>query len=360
MKDLCGKLSKPDDNPESMTTASSPTTAKVSHALDLGAIFEPVAPEIAMVEQLLNANLIDDSPFVGELLGQIFQAGGKRVRPAIVLLASKASRKTDAELSRLHIILAVLTELIHTASLVHDDVIDSASLRRGKETINRKWSDKLAVLLGDLLFAQASICLARIMNPVIVGIYGQVLGDLCAGEIRQMKSQFSTVVDWDAYIRKSFAKTASLFAAGSHSGAILHACCDETVTALKDYGLNLGICFQIVDDLLDITGTSAKLGKPAGSDLQSGVLTAPALFTLEAKDDASRRLEELIKTRAVTSDEGAQEAVALIKKSGGVEKTMEMVRNYARLSKDSLAKIAPSVYRDSLEHLVDYMVTRTS
>src|SRR5690606_34339694 len=117
----------------------------------------------------LRTNLIDDNPFVEELLKQVFHAGGKRIRPLIVLLSSKASARNVGEVGRLHIILAVLTELIHTASLVHDDVIDRADVRRGQETVNKRWSEKVAVLMGDLLFAQASICLARIMNPVVVG-----------------------------------------------------------------------------------------------------------------------------------------------------------------------------------------------
>jgi len=345
---------------ETMTAASGSATTSLQ-TIDLSALLEPVSTDVALVEEWLNTNLIDDTPFVGELLCQIFQAGGKRLRPAIVLLASRAtSNRPPQEFSRLHIILAVLTELIHTASLVHDDVIDSASLRRGKQTVNRRWNDRLAVLLGDLLFAQASICLARIMNPVIVGIYGQVLGDLCAGEIRQMRQQFSTQVDWDAYIHKSFCKTASLFAAGSHSGAILNACSDDLVASLKDYGLNLGICFQIVDDLLDVTGSSEKMGKEAGSDLQSGILTAPALFVLERKDSAAQKLEKLIKDRAVTEPDGAQEALELIRQNGGVEQAIELAAKYGRQAKEGLCRLPSTTYRHSLEGLVDYMLTRTN
>ena len=355
----CGKLTKPDDNCESMTTASGFTTTAPSTA-DLSNLLEPVAHDLVQVEQLLNTNLIDETPFVGELLAQIFQAGGKRLRPAIVLLASRATSRPDLEFSRLHIILAVLTELIHTASLVHDDVIDSASLRRGKQTVNRRWNDRIAVLLGDLLFAQASICLARIMNPVIVGIYGQVLGDLCAGEIRQMRGQYLTTIDWDAYIHKSVCKTASLFAAASHSGAILNGCSDETVVSLKEYGRNLGICFQIVDDLLDVTGTSDQMGKEAGSDLQSGILTAPTLFVLERGDAASKTLEQLIKTRAINEPEGTEKALTVIRENGGVDKTVEMARKYGRAAKDCLIQIPNSPYKSSLEALVDYILTRTN
>ena len=265
-----------------------------------------------------------------------------------------------AEFGQLHIILAVLTELIHTASLVHDDVIDSASLRRGTETINRRFNDRIAVLMGDLLFAQASICLARIMNPTIVGIYGRVLGDLCAGELRQMKQQFGTSVNWDEYIRKTVAKTASLFAAGSHSGAILNAAGEGIIEALKSYGLKLGICFQIIDDLLDVVGESDKLGKQPGSDLRSGIVTAPALFVIEGQGQPAKKLIELIKTRDICQEDGSQEAIEIIKQHGGVEATLQMAKEYGQQSIESLAILRNSIYKESLVSLVDYVLTRVN
>jgi len=338
---------------------SAPITTATPAKDDLKAIIAPIKEELAIVETWLTSNLIDDNPFVGELLAQVFQSGGKRIRVAIALLGSKASLIEGRELGRLNIIQAVLTELIHTASLVHDDVIDSASLRRGKQTVNKRFNDRLAVLLGDLLFAQASICLARIMNPVVVGIYGQVLGDLCAGEIKQMRSQFNTEVNWEAYINKSIAKTASLFAAGAHAGAILNASPDQVVQALKDYGVNLGICFQIVDDLLDVTGEATELGKQPGSDLRAGVITAPALYVMERNDEAANRLRELIKTRQIVSDEGSQEGLALIKDNGGVEATVKLAGHYGDLARQSLSKLAPSDARDSLENLINYVLVRT-
>lgn len=342
-----------------MTGTLSSGTAKTTASLELVSLLEPVSAEMKLVEQWLQSNLVDDSQFVASLLGQVFKAGGKRIRPGLVLLSSRATLGADGELSPRHIILAVLTELIHTASLVHDDVIDRASLRRGQETVNRKWNDKLAVLVGDLLFAQASICLARLMNPVIVGIYGQVLGDLCAGEIKQMNQQFVCKVDWAAYIHKSWCKTASLFAAGCHSGPILNACADEIVGTLKEYGTNLGICFQIVDDLLDVTGTSAELGKPAGGDLAQGVLTAPALHVLERRDAPAKRLEELIKRRAVAQPEGIAEALEIMRMHGGVELTVKQAAEYARKSKEALRILKASQYRDSLESIVEYLLMRT-
>ncbi|MBU6450870.1 MAG: polyprenyl synthetase family protein [Cyanobacteria bacterium REEB67] len=349
----------------SMSTAS--TTAPsdaASSPIDMHDLLAPVLEEMKLVEEWLTTNLIDESPFVGELLNQIFQAGGKRIRPLVTLLASKASLTDPAvdqvhsEISRLHIILAVLTELIHSASLVHDDVIDASSTRRGQETVNKKFNDKLAVLLGDLLFAQASICLARIMNPVVVGIYGQVLGDLCSGEISQMRQQFSTVVDWDAYFQKSIKKTASLIAAGAHSGAILNARPNEVVAALKVYGEKLGLCFQIVDDVLDFTGTTEATGKPVGGDLRGGLITAPALYILEAGGAPAVTLAKLIKDRQVQTDEGVAEALELIRSNGGVEAALALAARIGEEAKAALSILPDSPSKASLIGLVDYVLVR--
>lgn len=343
-----------------MSKQSSPTSTQTAPVLDLEALLEPVKEGLGQVERFLNSNLVDDSQFVEELLSQVFKSGGKRLRPALVLLCANATLKNEPQTTNLHITLAALTEFIHSASLVHDDVIDDASFRRGQETVNRKWNAKLAVLTGDLLFAQASICLARLMNPTIVGIYGQVLGDLCAGEIRQMRQQFVLTVDWENYVQKSIWKTASLFAAGTQSAAILNLAPESTIEAMKAYGLNLGICFQIVDDLLDVTGSSSTLGKPAGGDLAQGVVTAPAMFVLERDDEPARRLRHLIQTKAVSTPEGQEESLTIIRSNGGVEETIKLAKRYAEQARQTLSVLSPSAYCDSLDVLIDWLLTRTN
>jgi geranylgeranyl pyrophosphate synthase len=343
-------------------TSCAPPCAASERPQDLSTILAPVQKELTESESFLRSNLVDNSTFVTELLSQIFQAGGKRIRPALCLLSARATSGNDVD--QLQIILSVLTELIHTASLVHDDVIDQANLRRGKETVNRKWNDKLAVLVGDLLFAQASICLAKLQSPTIVGIYGQVLGDLCAGELAQMQQKYLCTVNWDNYIRKSVCKTASLFAAGCKSAAILNNQSDRVVTAMSDYGLNLGICFQIIDDLLDVTSSESKLGKPAGSDLANGVITAPALFVLERKDQAAKNLEKLITSRAISSEsneEALAEALEIIRDTGAIESTMALAHGYAKVCHQLLADYLPeSPYRQSLHSLADFMLQRST
>lgn len=345
---------------KSLAPAVTSSIVGLANASHLTNLIKPVQTEFQLVEEWLQTNLIDENPFIGELLGQIFRAGGKRLRSGLVLLSSKATIMPGCDLGRLHIILAVLTELIHTASLVHDDVIDKASLRRGNPTVNNRFNDRVAVLMGDLLFAQASICLARLMNPVIVGIYGRVLGDLCAGEICQMQQQFSVKVDWSAYIAKSVAKTASLFAAGCHSGAILNGSTNEIVLALQTYGLKLGICFQIIDDLLDVVGTSDQLGKEPGSDLRSGTITAPALFALERQDKISMQLSHLIKSRAICTADGSEEALNIIRQNGNIEDTLALANKFGQESIDSLNALPDSQCRDNLRALVDYVLQRAN
>lgn len=346
--------------PKSSAAAVDSCIVALANPIDLTRMIEPVRSEFQLVEEWLKTNLIDENPFIGELLEQIFAAGGKRLRPALVLLSSKATMPPDRVLGRLHIILAVLTELIHTASLVHDDVIDKASLRRGNRTVNNRFNDRVAVLMGDLLFAQASICLARLMNPVIVGIFGRVLGDLCAGEISQMQQQYSTKVNWDAYIAKSVAKTASLFAAGCHSGAILNGSSNEIVQDLQMYGLKLGICFQIVDDLLDIVGTSDRLGKEPGSDLRSGIITAPALFVLERQDKMSKELSHLIKSRAICTTDGSEEALNIIRQNGSIEATIELASKFGQESIECLNALPDCQSRENLRSMVDYVLRRVT
>jgi all-trans-nonaprenyl-diphosphate synthase len=332
---------------------------------DLTAVLEPVASDMERLEKRLASNLIDDNPFIDELLAQVFRAGGKRIRPGLALLCHRATYKegnlnANANPNDAHITLAALTELIHTASLVHDDVIDHADTRRGQQTVHHKWNEKIAVLLGDLLFAQASICLAQLQSPEIVGIYGRVLGDLCAGEIRQLRQQYQLELSWDDYIHKSYCKTASLFSAGCKSAAILNDCPNEVIQQLAEYGKNLGICFQIIDDLLDVIGSSDAMGKETGGDLAQGIITAPVLAVLQRKDTAADKLAGLISTREVNSPQGLAEALDLVRRCDGVESTHALCRKYAAAAKDNLKVLNSSPYRDSLHGAIEYLLHRVS
>jgi len=210
----------------------------------------------------------------------LFSAGGKRIRPAIVFLVSRATM-VDQEITPRHRRLAEITEMIHTASLVHDDIVDEAELRRNVPTVNNLFGNRIAVLAGDFLFAQSSWYLANLDNLEVVKLLSEVIRDFAEGEILQGVNRFDTSLSLETYIDKSYYKTASLIANSAKSACLLSGTSETIANNLYHYGRHLGLAFQIVDDILDFTGTTDVLGKPAGSDLISGNLTAPVLYALE-------------------------------------------------------------------------------
>jgi len=253
----------------------------------------PIENELNILEVNLTNKLSEEGKLLSDIIKHIFSAGGKRLRPALCFLIAKGT----GEIKDKHYIQAELTELIHTASLIHDDIIDSANFRRGKETISNLWNNKVSVIAGDFLFAQASVRLGEVENNEIVKIYAKVLSDLCDGEIEQFTYKFNTTISWDYYIQKSTTKTASLFSGACKGAAIINNQSPEVIKKANDFGLNLGIAFQIVDDILDFTSSSKDLGKDVCSDLKQGLVTAPTLYALIEKNEKSNKLKTLIESR---------------------------------------------------------------
>lgn len=318
--------------------------------------FRCINEELIILEDNLRNKLPTKSSLLKEVVSYIFNAGGKRLRPAICFLTAKGTgRITDK-----HIILSELTELIHTASLIHDDIIDSAKLRRGRETINNLWNDKISVITGDFLFAQASIRLGKLENTEIVKIYAKVLSDLCDGEIEQYSLLFNTNISWEDYINKSTTKTASLFAACCKSAAILNEMDTASIAMAHEYGNFLGIAFQIVDDILDFTGSSAELGKEAGSDLKQGTITAPALFALKSNDNRARQLKTIIENKFDESTEDFKKAVQLIHELGGCEKAKRLAMEYSEKSKETLYFIRDHEIKSFMLQAADFVLERIS
>lgn len=292
--------------------------------------------ELSVLEENLTSKLIQKDSLLQGIVTYIFQAGGKRLRPALSFLIARST----GGITNKHIKLAELTELIHTASLIHDDIIDSSKLRRGKETINSLWNDKISVITGDFLFAQASIRLGELENTEIVKIYANVLSDLCEGEIEQYSSKFNPDISWDYYIKKSTTKTASLFAAACKSAALLNNQPDKVVQQANDYGLYTGIAFQIVDDTLDFTSSSKDLGKEVGTDLKQGIITAPALYAISSNDERAKQLKILIENRfGINTDNYEKDfdkAIRLVHELGGCEKAKQLANNYILKAKNCL------------------------
>ncbi|KAI8103534.1 hypothetical protein M9435_004870 [Picochlorum sp. BPE23] len=246
--------------------------------------------------------------------------------------------------------------MIHTASLVHDDVLDECDTRRGKRTVNSIYGSRVAVLVGDFLFAQSSWFLANLDNLEVIKLISQVIADFADGEISQAASLFDASVTLDKYLEKSFYKTASLIAASCRGAAVFSECTEEEKLAMYEYGKHLGLAFQVVDDILDFTQSSEKLGKPQGQDLASGNLTAPVLFALQ-NPTTGPRLLTLIESR-FKKEGSLQEALDLVAAGGGIDQARKLARDEADVALAQLEMLPDSDAKASMVKMVDYVLER--
>jgi all-trans-nonaprenyl-diphosphate synthase len=314
--------------------------------------FSPVEADLRILADNLKQLVGNRHPILYAAAEHLFGAGGKRIRPAIVLLVSRAIM-LEQEITPRHRRLAEITEMIHTASLVHDDVVDESDMRRGVPTVHSLFGNRIAVLAGDFLFAQSSWYLANLNNLEVVKLLSEVIMDLASGEIQQGLNRFDTNTSIETYLKKSYYKTASLIANSSKAAGLLSDVSQETAEHLYGYGRNLGLAFQIVDDILDFTSSTDTLGKPAGSDLISGNLTAPVLFALEEK----AYLEVLIE-REFAQVGDLEEALGLIEDSQGIVRSRELAADHAKLAIEHLAVLPPSECRQALTNMADYVLSR--
>ncbi|HEY9641369.1 MAG TPA: solanesyl diphosphate synthase [Coleofasciculaceae cyanobacterium] len=315
-------------------------------------LFSPVEADLHLLAENLKQLVGARHPILYAAAEHLFGAGGKRLRPAIVLLLSRATMP-EQDITPKHRRLAEITEMIHTASLVHDDVIDDSDMRRGIPTVHSSFGNRVAVLAGDFLFAQSSWYLANLDNLTVVKLLSEVIMNLAEGEIQQGLNRFDTNLTIDAYLEKSYYKTASLIANSSKAAGILSGVSSEMAKNLYSYGRHIGLAFQIVDDILDFTGSSDALGKPAASDLKSGNLTAPVLYALEEKP----YLEVLIE-REFAQEEDLEQAIALVKSSSGIDRSRELAAYHAGQAVQHLADLPASQSHQALAELADYVLSR--
>jgi all-trans-nonaprenyl-diphosphate synthase len=315
-------------------------------------LFTPVEADLRLLADNLKQLVGNRHPILFAAAEHLFGAGGKRIRPAIVLLISRATM-LEQDITPRHRRLAEITEMIHTASLVHDDVVDESDVRRGVPTVHSLFGNRIAILAGDFLFAQSSWYLANLDNLEVVKLLSEVIMDLATGEIQQGLNRFDAGISIETYLQKSYYKTASLIANSSKAAGLLSEVSRETVEHLYNYGRHFGIAFQIVDDILDFTSTTDTLGKPVGSDLKSGNLTAPVLFALAEKPS----LEVLI-DREFAQEGDLEQALALIQDSQGIHKARELAAHHAKLAIEHLAVLPPSESHQALINIAEYTLSR--
>jgi len=320
--------------------------------LEVIPILEIIHEELERVERKMREVSRTEYEQLRATLDYLLGSGGKRLRSALVLLSNK-SYPTDPEKVTC---LAAAVETLHMATLVHDDLIDNAFLRRGNPTLNTLWNSAATVLTGDYLFARAAAFAAETESVRVVSIFAQTLMTICSGELKQIFGGDAARPTREYYYQRIYSKTASLFAASAETGALLGEAPEPEVQALRDYGYNLGMAFQIVDDILDFAGNEGDLGKPIGSDLRQGIVTLPTICFLEAhpKDEMVTRI---LSGRGKGDDE-VQAAVEAIKESGAIESSTAEAREFATRSRAALSNLPHNEYRQAMLDLADFVVER--
>lgn len=304
----------------------------------------------------LNANLQNmitaKHPVLYSAAEHLFNAGGKRIRPTIVFIVAKATTNQNTILPE-HRRLAEITEIIHTASLVHDDIIDDCETRRGINTVHNMFNTKIAILAGDFLFAQSSWYLANLNNLEVVKTISKVITDFAEGEVRQGLTNFDSTISIDDYIEKSFYKTASLIAASCQGTAMLSKCHSNIQNDFYLYGKHIGLAFQIIDDILDIMSSSKILGKPAGSDLKNGNLTAPLIFALIEEPQLHQVIDQECKNITEMND-----IIYQIKKTKGIQKAKDLAQEHIQVAIDIIHKYNINTHNNKLILMGNYIVHR--
>ena len=311
-------------------------------------------PELLFVEDQLQAVFSKADGLIQQTCISLMQSGGKRIRPLLTLYSGMCF----APLNPLMIQAAVAAELIHMASLIHDDVIDESATRRGTPTINSLYGDHAAILTGDYLFAEAFNILATHQLLDSMKYLVDAIQAMCDGEVNQAGEQFSVSVDTQNYFQRISKKTGALLAACCQSGAILAGAYDETLTLLRDYGLNIGYAYQITDDILDISGDTESLGKPVGADLLNGNITLPIIY-LSENPIYGNWLSEIMLTRTISS-QGVQSIKEALICSGCIEQAYATAAQCIGKAKASLDKIPDSQFKLTLVHLADSILQRTN
>jgi octaprenyl-diphosphate synthase len=333
-----------------------PSDENTTITMDLEGIYAPVRPDLDSLENLLQDELSSDDPFIGELVTYVLRTRGKMIRPALVCLSALAcGGGSDARLE-----IAGAVELIHVASLIHDDVIDAADLRRGYASVNAMWGNQVAVLLGDYLFSKAFHMLARLRSAEIAATMARATVRMSQAEIKQIKYGSRPHTDDRIYYDIIDGKTAQLMSAACRCGALTAGAPEREAAALREFGLEWGMAFQITDDALDLTATPERLGKPIGSDVQTGKVTLPIIHALSHAPSADQtRLRELL-TTANGDPDGVQtrEVHDILARCGAIDHALGVAHARAGRAAAALTPIGGSAARESLLALVEFVTVR--
>jgi len=315
----------------------------------------PLDADLRRVEDALRASVRHDDRFLAEVGAHLIAAGGKRIRPTLTLCAGYAATGGDDPVADDVVTGGVACELVHLGSLHHDDVIDEAETRRGVPSVNARWSNIVAILSGDFLLARAS-ALAASLGADVAGLLADTIGELCRGQVLELQHLFDVTRSEEDYASAIEGKTASLFGTSCRIGGMVSGVDEPTLDALTRYGQHLGLCFQIVDDCLDVTASDEALGKPAGQDLVEGIYTLPVIYAIDEGGELADMLGGPLDT--ARRDRARELAAA----NGAVDAALAVARDHATKAGEALAgadALDPKV-TSGLRRLVDGLVSRES
>ncbi len=313
-----------------------------------------IQKELDAVEEELNEFTKSPNKIVSEISSYLFKNAGKRIRPALLILCSKLCGYSGDE----HITMSSLVETIHTASLLHDDIIDNSNTRRGQESVHTKWGPNITVLLGDYLYIKTISNSLKSRHRQIVQILTDVSSKMIGGELNEYYVSWNLDIDEHNYLDIINEKTASLFSASCQIGGILGNAQDKKEKILADFGTNLGMTFQIIDDLLDYSGDKKTMGKPVLSDLREGRITLPLIYTLQNDGKKNRsRILDLLKKKELDKS-SLEEILHTVQSNGALDYTYRKAEEFSAHSKELLQQLPPSVHRDALSLFPDYILYR--
>ena len=347
--DLANDADRADQTPPLSDIAQKPVVSP-----DLAQIFGPIREDLEAVEQEFVRHIQSRVALIPEMGRYIQKSGGKRVRPAVLLMAARLSGyKGDRA-----VLYASVVEFIHTATLVHDDIIDGADLRRGRLAVHSRWGNDITVLLGDYLYIK-SMAMALTQDSLeIIRLLCDVTLRMIEGELYQLTKTGDVDITEEEHFEIIRRKTAFLFGGCAQIGGMLGGVTPEQETALRDYGFNLGIAFQLVDDLLDYTADAAALGKPVGGDLREGKVTLPIIRLLQrGGEEADRLIRQCVNDRTVSAEQW-RDILRLLHEHRTTELAYETALEYATRAKNCLSAFAPSQEREALLALTDYVCLR--
>jgi len=313
-----------------------------------------IAADMQACDRLILKGMGSTVKLIPDLARHLIESGGKRLRPMLTIAAAQAGNYSGSG----HIRLAAAVEFIHTATLLHDDVVDESALRRGKVSANLVWGNKPSVLVGDFLFSRAFQLMVETENFLVLDILSGASAIIAEGEVMQLGSARNLSVSEDHYMRVVAAKTAALFAAAAESGAVLADQSEEFIRSFRAYGENLGIAFQLVDDALDYSGRQALMGKSVGDDFREAKMTLPIILAHARANDQDRAFWKRVIETGNQVEADLNHAITLVEETGAIQETMRRARSFADAAKEALSILPVSAIKSALSDIADFCVER--